>query len=158
MSNTKFSQINYTLTTLLDGIELGSIGLPDIQRPFVWSNTKIRNLFDSMYRGYPVGYFLFWQTGAELKAKTIGTQKEQLVPQMLIVDGQQRLTSLFAVLKGIRVVDEDYKKRKIEIAFRPSDEQFAVANAASKNDPEFIPAFRGSGRKAATSSHLSDRF
>jgi len=139
MSNTKFNQINFTLTTLLDGIELGSIGLPDIQRPFVWSNTKIRNLFDSMYRGYPVGYFLFWQTGAELNARTIGTQQGQLVPQMLIVDGQQRLTSLFAVLKGIRVVDEDYKKRKIEIAFRPSDEQFAVANAASKNDPEYIP-------------------
>src|SRR6056297_1532216 len=108
MSNTKFSQINYTLTTLLDQIELGTIGLPDIQRPFVWSNTKIRNLFDSMYSGYPVGYFLFWQTGADLGAKKIGTQKEQTVPQMLIVDGQQRLTSLFAVLKGITVVDENY--------------------------------------------------
>jgi len=139
MSNTKFSQINYTLTTLLDQIELGTIGLPDIQRPFVWSNTKIRNLFDSMYCGYPVGYFLFWQTGADLGAKKIGTQQEQTVPQMLIVDGQQRLTSLFAVLKGITVVDENYKERKIEIAFRPSDEQFAVANAASKRDPEYIP-------------------
>jgi len=139
MSTTKFSQINFTLTALLDQIELGGIGLPDIQRPFVWSNTKVRNLFDSMYRGYPVGYFLFWQTGADLQAKKIGTQQEQLVPQMLIVDGQQRLTSLFAVLKGITVVDEDYKIRKIEIAFRPSDEQFAVANAASKNDPEFVP-------------------
>lgn len=139
MSNTKFSQINYTLTTLLDQIELGTIGLPDIQRPFVWSNTKIRNLFDSMYSGYPVGYFLFWQTGADLGAKKIGTQKEQTVPQMLIVDGQQRLTSLFAVLKGITVVDENYNERKIEIAFRPSDEQFAVANAASKRDPEYIP-------------------
>ena len=53
MSSTKFSQVNYTLTSLLDQIELGAIGLPDIQRPFVWSNTKIRNLFDSMYRVEP---------------------------------------------------------------------------------------------------------
>ena len=139
MSNIKFSQVNYPLTTLLDQIELGAIGLPDIQRPFVWSNTKIRDLFDSMYRGYPVGYFLFWQTGAETGTKQIGSDVKQLVPSMLIVDGQQRLTSLFAVLKGIPVVDENYKKRTIEIAFRPSDQQFAVGNAATRRDPEYIP-------------------
>jgi uncharacterized protein with ParB-like and HNH nuclease domain len=135
MSNTKFSQINYTLAPLLDQIDLGTIGLPDIQRPFVWSNKKVRELFDSMYRGYPVGYFLFWQTGAETGSKQIGSKAKQLAPAMLIVDGQQRLTSLFAVLKGISVVDENYVERRIEIAYRPSDEQFAVGNAATRRDP-----------------------
>ena len=138
MSATKFSQINYTLTTLLDQIELGSIGLPDIQRPFVWPNRKIRNLFDSMYRGYPVGYFLFWQTGADVGAQQVGAGRKQVAPQMLIVDGQQRLTSLFAVLKGIEVVDSNYQQRQVEISFRPADELFEVGNAATKKDPEFI--------------------
>jgi len=55
MSETVFTRVDYTLSTLTDAIELGTIGLPDIQRPFVWKNAKVRNLFDSMYRGFPVG-------------------------------------------------------------------------------------------------------
>ena len=57
---TLFKEVNYNLTTLIQQIDLGVIGLPDIQRPFVWKDTKVRDLFDSMYKGYPVGYFLFW--------------------------------------------------------------------------------------------------
>jgi len=62
MSETVFKQVNYDLNSLVKYIELGEIGLPDIQRPFVWKNAKVRDLFDSMYQGYPVGYLLFWQT------------------------------------------------------------------------------------------------
>jgi uncharacterized protein with ParB-like and HNH nuclease domain len=68
--------------------------LPDIQRPFVWKNVKARELFDSMYRGYPVGYLLFWETGVNAGARKIGTDEKQLAPNRVIVDGQQRLTSL----------------------------------------------------------------
>ncbi len=53
---TLFKEVNYSLTKLIQDIEVGEIGLPDIQRPFVWSNTKVRDLFDSMYKGFPVGY------------------------------------------------------------------------------------------------------
>ena len=63
MTDTLFKEVHYSLGNLIGDIGLGRIGLPDIQRPFVWSNAKVRDLFDSMYRGYPVGYFLFWQTG-----------------------------------------------------------------------------------------------
>jgi len=65
---TLFKEVNYNLTTLIQQIDLGIIGLPDIQRPFVWKDTKVRDLFDSMYKGYPVGYFLFWQTLPKPKA------------------------------------------------------------------------------------------
>ncbi len=69
MSETLFKKVDYSLSKLVDDIEMGSIGLPDIQRPFVWKNAKVRDLFDSIYRGYPVGYFLFWQNAID------GTQK-----------------------------------------------------------------------------------
>ena len=60
MTNTLFKQVNYTVSSLVNFIDLGQIGLPEIQRPFVWKNAKVRDLFDSMYRGYPVGYLLLW--------------------------------------------------------------------------------------------------
>ena len=69
MSETIFKKVDYNLRGLVSDITLGQIGLPDIQRPFVWRNVKVRDLFDSMYRGYPVGYLLFWETSPEsLKA------------------------------------------------------------------------------------------
>jgi hypothetical protein len=139
MSATLFKEVSYTLAKLIEDIDMGEIGLPEIQRPFVWKNVKVRDLFDSMYKGFPVGYLLFWANGLPNGHKQIGTSPKQKVPRLLIVDGQQRLTSLFAVLKGHEVVREDYSKEKISIAFRPSDGKFEVADAAIRKDPEFIP-------------------
>ncbi|MHB0965418.1 MAG: GmrSD restriction endonuclease domain-containing protein [Bellilinea sp.] len=139
MSATLFKQVNYPLSFLIENIELGVIGLPEIQRPFVWGNAKVRDLFDSMFKGFPVGYFLFWQNGAGNGHKQIGTNSKQKVPNLLIVDGQQRLTSLYAVMKGKPVVRENFEKEKIYIAFNPVKRIFAVADAAVLKDPEFIP-------------------
>jgi hypothetical protein len=137
---TCFKRVDYDLAGLLHYIDIGDIGLPDIQRPFVWSNAKVRDLFDSMYRGFPVGYLLFWANQAVKGVKQIGTgDKQHHVPALLIVDGQQRLTSLYAVFRGKKVFDEDYKERQIEIAFRPRDGKFDVADAAIRRDPEWIP-------------------
>lgn len=136
---TCFKKVDYELSGLLHYIEIGDIGLPDIQRPFVWSNAKVRDLFDSMYRGFPVGYLLFWENGPRSGAKQIGMDgKQHTVPSLLIVDGQQRLTSLFAVFRGRKVLDEDYQERRIEVAFRPRDGKFEVADAAIRRDPEWI--------------------
>jgi uncharacterized protein with ParB-like and HNH nuclease domain len=63
VANTLFTEVGYTTGGLMDAIFSGQLGLPDIQRPFVWKNVKVRDFFDSMYRGYPVGYLLFWATG-----------------------------------------------------------------------------------------------
>jgi uncharacterized protein with ParB-like and HNH nuclease domain len=136
---TCFKRVDYDFSGLLHYIDIGDIGLPDIQRPFVWANTKVRDLFDSMYRGFPVGYLLFWENSQNNGAKTIGVGgKQHSVPQRLIVDGQQRLTSLYSVFRGKKVLDADYKERNIEIAFRPRDGKFEVADAAIRKDPEWI--------------------
>lgn len=136
---TCFKRVDYDLAGLLHYIDIGDIGLPDIQRPFVWSATKVRDLFDSMYRGFPVGYLLFWANAEVSGAKSIGVgEKSHKVPNLLIVDGQQRLTSLYAVFRGKKVLNEDYAEARIEIAFRPRDGQFDVADATTKKDPEYI--------------------
>jgi len=74
---TCFKKVDYDLGGLLHYIEIGDIGLPDIQRPVVWSNAKVRDLFDSMYRGFPVGYLLFWENGGVEGVKQIGTEAKQ---------------------------------------------------------------------------------
>lgn len=141
---TCFKKVDYDLGGLLHYIEIGDIGLPDIQRPFVWSNAKVRDLFDSMYRGFPVGYLLFWENSAGNGTRQIGVgNKQRAAPARLIVDGQQRLTSLFAVFRGRKVVDEDYMERQIEVAFRPRDGKFEVADAAIRRDPEWIANISG---------------
>src|ERR1700736_4643845 len=139
MSTTLFKEVGYSLSKLIDDIQMGEIGLPDIQRPFVWKNSKVRDLFDSMFHGYPVGYFLFWENKIGEKTKQIGANIHQKVPTLLILDGQQRLTSLYAVLKGIPVVRETYETEQIEIAFRPTDGTFQVCDAAIRKDPEYLP-------------------
>jgi hypothetical protein len=139
MSDTLFKKVDYSIAKLMDDIEMGTIGLPDIQRPFVWKNSKIRDLFDSIYRGYPVGYFLFWQNAFDGSQKQIGSEVKQKVPSLLIVDGQQRLTSLYAVVKGIPVVRDNYQQESIEIAFHPTDSKFEVADAAIRKNTEYIP-------------------
>ncbi|MGH3669960.1 MAG: DUF262 domain-containing protein [Pseudonocardiaceae bacterium] len=134
-----FREVNYQLSKLLAEIEDGDIGLPEIQRPFVWSRTKVRDLFDSMYRGFPVGYFLFWENPAvPAGTRQIGTNNKQQVARRLIVDGQQRLTSLYSVIKNRPVVDDEYRQSHLAIAFRPRDKRFAVPDAAIQQDPEFI--------------------
>ena len=138
MSDTVFTKVDYDLGALVKFIELGEIGLPNIQRPFVWKNSKVRDLFDSMYRGYPVGYLLLWQNGLA-NDRPIGVDTKQKSPKLVIVDGQQRLTSLYAVIKGVPVVRENYESDNIRIAFNPIEERFEVADAATQRDKAFIP-------------------
>lgn len=135
---TLFKEVNYNLQTLIQQIEMGIIGLPDIQRPFVWKDTKVRELFDSMYKGYPVGYFLFWANAFQDGTKGIGTKEKQKASSLLIVDGQQRLTSLFAVLKGVPIIRENYSKEQIVISFKPLEEKFEIPDAASRRSPEYF--------------------
>ena len=139
MAITVFKDSSYSLSTLLEEIDRGEIALPDIQRPFIWKPAKVRDLFDSMYRGFPVGHLLFWATGAEAGARRIGTHEHQAAPRLMIVDGQQRLTSLYSVLTGKKVLNKNYSAFRIRIAFRPRDGSFDVANAAVTQNPEFIP-------------------
>lgn len=140
MTEMLFKKTDYTLQGLLTDIDMGRIGLPDIQRPFVWPNSKVRDLLDSMYRGYPVGYLLFWETGAASdRSRTIGDGGKQKAPSLLIVDGQQRLTSLYAVMRGIPVLRGNFQHETIRIAFNPLDGKFEVPDATTDRTPEFLP-------------------
>jgi hypothetical protein len=134
-----FTTTAYPLVALIEDIALGKIGLPDIQRPFVWPNVNVRNLFDSLYRGYPAGYLLFWETGADPGMRMIGARDEQKAPSLAIVDGQQRLTSLYAVMRGKEVVRSNFKKERIRIAFNPLHERFDVTDASIVKDKAYIP-------------------
>jgi hypothetical protein len=137
--STLYRDTGYSLNHLIEDIRVGRIALPDIQRPFVWSSAKVRDLFDSMYRGYPVGTLMLWETGADVGVRRIGTDVAERAPQLLIVDGQQRLTSLYAVLTGSAVLTDTYEHRRIRVAFCPEREEFAVTDVAVERDPEFVP-------------------
>ena len=95
--------------------------------------------FDSLYRGYPAGFLLFWETGVGAGLKGIGTKNAQAAPKLAIVDGQQRLTSLYAVVKGVEVLRANFKRERIQIAFNPLSGRFDVADAAIRKDKAFIP-------------------
>ncbi len=136
----RFAHHPWTVQELVSGVDKGSVRLPDIQRPFVWPNAKVRDLIDSMYRGYPVGELMFWANKDAEHVKTIGARdgKRQEV-SMQLVDGQQRLTSLYAVLKGIEVWREDYSRERIALCFNPLAGRFEVPTPAFLRSAEWIP-------------------
>lgn len=137
-----FKTTDYDIGRLMNDIEIGDLALPDIQRPFVWYKkiAKVRDLFDSIYKGYPIGYLLFWENANRNDYKNIGfDEKKRKIPRFLIIDGQQRLTALYAVIKDQEIFTPDFEKKKIKIAFKPIDGSFAVGDAATDRDPEYIP-------------------
>ena len=139
MASHLFKYIPFSVAQLTSAIDSGALALPDIQRPFVWPQTKVRDLLDSMYRGFPVGQVMFWQTGAEPGVKQIGTDAKSVpVPYHLIVDGQQRLTSLYAVMTGKPIIREDFTESVIRVAFNPFTEQFAIPDATTARQVDWL--------------------
>jgi hypothetical protein len=132
-----YRDVGLSISHLVLDIGAGRIALPDIQRPFVWSSAKARDLFDSMYRGFPIGTIMLWETGVETGTRQIG-KADNATPKYLIVDGQQRLTSLYAVLTGQQVLTKTFEQKRIRLAFRPADMTFEVTDAAIERDPEFV--------------------
>lgn len=140
MSNVLFNNIPTMVKTLLDDVKNGKIGLPDLQRPFVWKDNKVRELLDSMLKGYPIGYIMLWDSPDNYDKKgSIGTDDKMFKqPDDLVIDGQQRLTALLASLYGIPVKDKNYKERNIKISFNPLTREFAVWTPAYERNAEWI--------------------
>ena len=129
----RYSVNQYTIQTLLTWIQIGTIAIPEIQRPFVWNAAKVRDFIDSLYNGYPVGYLIAWQNpNVRLKDGTQSTGKR------ILIDGQQRVTALLAALLGEQVISKNYKKTRITIAFHPVEERFEVANNVILQDSVWI--------------------
>ncbi len=133
-----FNNTNYELNNLVSDVDSGIISLPDLQRPFVWKDTQIRDLIDSLYKGLPTGLIILWKIGdGEGGFKPIGFNKST-TPNRLVIDGQQRLTSLYAVFTGKPVLDTKYKERNPKIAFNPITDELEVLNKGIQGDPEWI--------------------
>lgn len=130
----RYSVNNYTVDTLLSNIKSGTIAIPEMQRPFVWEAWKVRDLIDSLYNGFPVGYIIEWQN-PDVKLKD-GTKS---LGKRVLIDGQQRITAMTAAIVGKEVLDDHYKWRRIAIAFNPQEEKFEVSNNAIKKSPKWIP-------------------
>ena len=138
MPSQQYSVNQYPIETLVTWIKSGEIAIPDIQRPFVWNAAKVRDFIDSLYQGYPVGYLITWRNpDVRLKDGTKSTGKR------ILIDGQQRVTALLAAVLGEEVVNRDYKRGRITIAFHPGrkdgEQRFEVANAAIRRDRGWIP-------------------
>lgn len=141
MGNEIFTNIPSKVKNLVDDVRIGKIGLPDLQRPFVWEDAKVRDLFDSMMRGYPIGYVMLWESPMEYaeKKSSIGSNKKIYEePKELVIDGQQRLTALVAAMYGVKVKDKRYNEREIKISFNPLTREFAVWTSAFDRDQEWV--------------------
>lgn len=129
----KYEVNNSSIDGILSFIKNGEIAIPEIQRPFVWDSSKVRDLIDSLYKGYPVGYIITWKNpDVKLKDGTFALGKK------VLIDGQQRITALIAAILGQEVVGSDYRKKRIKIAFNPREEKFEVSNPAIEKDSIWI--------------------
>ena len=134
MKTQKYSVNQHLIETILSWVKSGEIAIPEIQRPFVWNATKVRDLIDSLYQGYPIGYLIAWRNpNVKLKDGTTSEGKK------VLIDGQQRVTALTAAILSQKVIDENYNKINISIAFHPIEKKFEVLNPAIKKDNSWIP-------------------
>ena len=116
----KLSKQEMSVNQLVANIEKGYIQKPEMQREYVWRATRVRDLLDSLYRGYPSGTILLWETDTDAPTSdfAIATEKNSTTRPLLLLDGQQRLTSLSSVIRGEPIfVRERRKLRQIEILF-----------------------------------------
>jgi hypothetical protein len=129
----RYSVTPHPVETLLTWVKSKEIAIPEIQRPFVWEAVQVRDLLDSLYQGYPVGYLISWRNPTvKLKDGTSAAGKR------ILIDGQQRVTALMAALLGQEVLNDDYETRRIQIAFNPQEEKFEVSNPAIQKNTAWI--------------------
>lgn len=138
MRNDNYKLTQYSVKSIMQFAQSSQIAIPQLQRPFVWKGKQVRDLIDSLYQGYPIGYLIVWQnSNVRLKFGGKSTGKK------ILIDGQQRITALMAAIMGKEVLDEKYHKKKIQISFNPfatdDEERFAVYSAKIDKDPRWIP-------------------
>lgn len=130
----KYSVNQHLIETILAWVNSGEIAIPEIQRPFVWDSSKVRDLMDSLYQGYPIGYIIAWRNpNVRLKDGSLSEGKK------VLIDGQQRITALTAAVIGQYVINKTYQRVKIKISFNPIEERFEVQNPAILKDKTWLP-------------------
>ena len=138
MNNEKFSLMQYSISSILGLIDAEEFVIPEIQRPFVWNRTQVRDLIDSLYNGYPTGYIITWKN-PDVQTK----EGKKSNGKKILIDGQQRITAIMASIVGKSVLDDDFNQDRIKIAFNPfPDEEcnrFAVQDASHLKDKRWVP-------------------
>lgn len=114
MANQKYEIEKHTVDTVLSWIKTREVVIPEIQRSFVWKATQVRDLIDSLYKGYPVGYLIVSRSH-EMRLKDGSMSKGQRI----LIDGQQRVTALMAAILGRSVLNNEYNEKFIKIAYNP---------------------------------------
>lgn len=133
MQTQKYNVNQYLIEILLGWVKSGEIAIPEIQRPFVWDATKVRDLLDSLYKGFPIGYIITWRNpDVRLKDGSLSEGKK------ILIDGQQRVTALKAALLGERIITSNYKSERIRISFHPLEERFEVQTPVIVKDKTWI--------------------
>lgn len=134
----KYSVSQYSVKSLLGYIDAGDIAIPEIQRPFVWNSTQVRDLIDSLYNGYPTGYLIIWQN-PDVKLKN----GQSALGKKILIDGQQRVTAIMTAIAGVKILTDNYQEKCIRIAFNPlampGEERFAVTTPAHEKSSFWIP-------------------
>lgn len=145
-----------TVEELVTMIERGELRLPEMQRRYVWRATRVRDLLDSLYRGYPSGAILLWETDEEvpLQDMAVTQQANPYQSTRLLLDGQQRLTSLSAVIRG-EPVQVRNRKRPIELLFNLEHPEGlpAVTEVNENSDEDLVE-----DETDATEDELQQRF
>ena len=142
MAEPLFTRVDRPVGKLVSDVIEGRVGLPDLQRPVVWTDSDVRDLLDSMLRGYPIGYCILWEApdDQEEKKSSIGlNEKNYATPKELVIDGQQRLTALVSSMYGVPVKDQSFSDRTIRIAYDPIAKEFHTWDAAIAKDAKYIP-------------------
>lgn len=133
----KYTVRDYSVEQILNFINTNEIAIPEIQRPFVWKGKQVRDLIDSLYKGYPTGYLIISKS-PDLKLK----DGSKSIGKKIMIDGQQRVTAMMTALAGYEVFNADFKKDRIKIAYNPfakNDEDcFAVQDNAILKDKKWI--------------------
>jgi len=133
----KYQVSQYSIENILNWVKSNEMAIPEIQRPFVWNKTKVRNLIDSLYRGFPVGFLIAWRN-PNVKLKS----GEMSVGKKILIDGQQRVAALTTAILGQQIINKEYQKESIKIAFHPINEEFEVQNPAILKNVAWIPDLR----------------
>lgn len=144
MNSENFKSVERSIGQLIDWINTHRIALPDLQRPYVWDRSRVRDLFDSLFREYPTGLLLFLENEIEQKNKSLGRKDDLIrIPNYVVIDWQQRLTSLYAVFSGYAVIGKDQKPENITLSFNPLTAQFSVADASTEKGYDWIYDIKG---------------
>lgn len=134
MTAPRYQVVPQPIGTILTWVKSKEIAIPEIQRPFVWDASKVRDLLDSLYQGFPIGYLIAW-SNPTVRLKDGG----HAAGKRILIDGQQRVTALMASLLGMTIINKDYVTTRITIAFNPLEEKFEVSTPILAKSKAWIP-------------------